>query len=112
MAVLFPKNFDLSEAAQARLRSLMEDGAEHRQTTVEDIVLALMWVDAELNNCEIDSQVGIGLFQRDELQPEDIALFDGIELTVAMPDESLAHFDNKRLDLIEGRLMLVHRIVS
>jgi hypothetical protein len=53
--------------------------------------------------------MALGFFERGELQPEDIGILSGLELTTAMPDESLVHFNDKRLDWSAGCFTLNDR---
>lgn len=73
------------------------------------LIPAIMWVDSELNNGNIESGVIVGAYtaaQRSELLGE-IRNDRGYEFVLAVPDHELIRFLGKTLDFAGGKFVLL-----
>ncbi|MDR3470623.1 MAG: hypothetical protein P4M09_02865 [Devosia sp.] len=97
----FDTNFGITDAAVRQIQEI-------ERANSGKLKVGLMWVDGNLNNGKVESQVGIGLFDEKEDDYSEITCcVGGISLIINILPIDFERFNGKKLDFIGNKFVVV-----
>ena len=98
--------FSITEGARYEILALCD---KRKAQVGADVIPAIIWIDCDLNEGSVQSQIGIGFYnaeRRQELKTDIRVTDDGLEYVLAVSENDQNRFLDKTLDFYCGKFCL------